>query len=397
MSRVLVLGAGLMGPAIAGDLVRYGIAGEVVVADADPERVRRAVEKAEARKAGIESGVNVRGKVLDLGNRRALVREMREADVVAGAYPVAMVREVTEAAIEAGTHLCDLTGSAEGFNVFDYHEAAASAGIVILPGCGLAPGLTNILAGQGAARLGGAKEGVLYVGGLPLNPLPPLGYRVVFSLDTVIDEYVAPALVVRDGETAEVPALDGLEELTFPEPVGRCEAFYTYGLGTLAWTGRELGFRDLSEKTVRYPGHRDKVLFLRECGFFSREPVDIDGTTVVPRKLAAAVLAPLLARGGEADVSVLRVVVKAGEEGWVFEMVDHYDPATQTTSMARTTGYTCSIIAGLVLRGLIEGPGVAPLERVFTASSLYGELRQELGRRGIVIRERRLGAAPAPR
>jgi len=255
-----------MGPAVAGDLLRFNLADEVVITDVDPGRVRAGVERA----LGL-AGENVartegrcEGRILDLRDRRALVEEMRRADVVAGAYPVAAVKEVTEAAVEAGVHLCDLTGSAEGFNVFDYHEAAEQAGITILPGCGVAPGLTNALIGQGAARLGGPLEGVIYVGGLPQNPLPPLEYRVVFSLDTVIDEYVAPALIITGGRMVEAPALDGYEEITFPEPVGRCEAFYTYGLGTLAHTGRDMGFRELSEKTVRYPGHRDKVKLLRD-------------------------------------------------------------------------------------------------------------------------------------
>lgn len=386
MPKVLVLGAGLMGPAIASDLLKYGIADHVVITDLDPKRVEAAVKR--AGPDGCE------GRVLDLHDRGALVAAMKDVDVVAGAYPVAAVREVTEAAVEAGVTLCDLTGSAEGFNVFDYDEAARKAGAVLLPGCGVAPGLTNILAGQGAARLDRPEEGVLYVGGLPQKPLPPLEYRIVFSMDTVIDEYVAPALIVRGGAVAEVPALDGLEEITFPEPVGRCEAFYTYGLGTLARTGVGLGFKELGEKTVRYPGHRDKVLFLRECGLFSQEPVTVHGIRVVPRRLTGAVLTPLLQRGDPADITVLRVAVKgvkAGRKaGWVFEMVDVYDPESKFTSMARTTGFTCSIIVGMVLRGRIAARGVAPLEHVFGDRDLYGELVEEMARRNMVVRERSL-------
>jgi len=389
MPKVLVLGAGLMGPAIASDLLKFGIADNVVIADLDSARVAEAVRYLDPFR---RAGRGIEGRVLDLRDRQALVEEMRRADVVAGAYPVAAVREVTEACVEAGTHLCDLTGSAAGFDVFDYHDAALKAGITILPGCGVAPGLTNVLAGQGASRFDRADEGVLYVGGLPVRPLPPLNYRIVFSMDTVIDEYVAPALIVRNGAMAEVPALDGLEELVFPEPVGRCEAFYTYGLGTLAQTGVGLGFRELGEKTVRYPGHRDQVLLMRDCGLFSQVPVEVDGAMVVPRRLTGKVLTPVLQRGEEADVTVLRAVVK-GEKGgrqgtWVFEMVDFYDAKAKATSMARTTGYTCSIIAGMLLRGRIKARGAAPLEHVFADGALFGELRDELARRNIVVRER---------
>ncbi|MEW6032477.1 MAG: saccharopine dehydrogenase C-terminal domain-containing protein [Bacillota bacterium] len=392
MSSVLVLGLGLMGPAVARDLLKFELADRVVLADLDPKRVGRTVEE-------LGSG-RCEGIVVDLRDRRGLVEAMGRVDVVAGAYPVAAVREVTEAVIEAGVHLCDLTGSAEAFNIFDYHEAALKAGVAILPGCGLAPGLSNALVGQGAARLDRVEEGVIYVGGLPAKPLPPLEYRVVFSLDTVIEEYVAPALIVKDGVTTEAPALDGLEDVVFPQPVGRCEAFLTYGLGTLAMTGPELGFRNLAEKTVRYPGHRDKMALLRDCGFFSTTPVEVDGAAVVPRRLAAAVLTPLLQRGDPADVSVLRVVVRGEKNGrpagWVFEMVDFYDPSVPETSMARTTGYTCSIVAGLLLSGRIRARGVAPLERIFADPGLYAEFHEALSRRGMVVRESRLGPGSGP-
>ncbi|MDI6825469.1 MAG: saccharopine dehydrogenase NADP-binding domain-containing protein, partial [Bacillota bacterium] len=207
MAKVLVLGAGLMGPAIASDLLKHEIAERVVIADIDAGRVEEAV-----RRLGPD---RCEGTVLDVWNRRALVDAMRGADVVAGAYPVAAVAQVTEAAVEAGASLADLTGSAEGFDIFTYHDRAVRAGVTILPGCGVAPGLTNALVGQGAARLDRPSEGVIYVGGLPLHPRPPLEYRLVFSIDTVIDEYVAPALVIREGRVVEVPALDGLEPITF--------------------------------------------------------------------------------------------------------------------------------------------------------------------------------------
>ncbi len=396
MAKVLVLGSGLMGPAIAGDLLRFGIAEEVVLTDLDPKRVEEGVGRAKrvAGAGGKKIAGKIEGKVLDLGDRKALVREMGAADVVAGAYPVAAVRAVTEASIEAGTSLCDLTGSAVGFDVFDYEKAAAKAGVTILPGCGVAPGMTNILAGQGAARLDEPEEGVLYVGGLPAHPLPPLEYRIVFSMDTVIDEYVAPCLIVRGGKIVELPALAENEELTFPEPVGKCEAFYTYGLGTLSQTGVGLGYKELGEKTVRYPGHRDKVAFLRDCGLFSLEPIVVDGVKVVPRRLTAEALTPILQRGDAADITVLRAIVKgkkAGKKtGWVFEMIDRYDPETKVTSMARTTGYTCSIIAGMLLAGHISRRGIAPLERVFADAGLFAELKSEMARRGMVLEERQL-------
>lgn len=393
MPKVLVLGSGLMGPAIASDLLKFKIADHIVITDLDPKRVEEGVRRATrvAGAGGQKVPGKIEGKALDLRDRSALVREMRQADVVAGAYPVAAVREVTEACVEAGVSLCDLTGSADGFDIFDYDKAATKAGVTLLPGCGVAPGMTNILAGQGAARLDRADEGVLYVGGLPAKPLPPLEYRIVFSMDTVIDEYCAPCLIVEGGKIVEVEALSGLEDIEFPAPVGKCEAFVTYGLGTLSRTGVGLGFKELREMTVRYPGHRDKVLFLRDCGLFSQEPVVVDGVKVVPRRVAGTVLTPLLQRGDAADITALRVVVrgdKAGKKtGWVFEMVDHYDRETKVTSMARTTGYTCSIIAGMLLAGHISKRGVAPLEHVFADAGLFAELRDEMGRRGMILKE----------
>lgn len=384
MAKVLVLGAGLMGPAIASDLLNHEIAERVVIADIDAGRVEGAV-----RRLGPE---RCEGMVLDVRNRRALVEAMRRVDVVAGAYPVAAVAQVTEAAIDTGVSLADLTGSAESFDIFTYHDRAVRAGVTILPGCGVAPGLTNALVGQGAARLDRPSEGVIYVGGLPLHPRPPLEYRLVFSIDTVIDEYMAPALVIKEGRVVEVPALEGLELISFPGPVGACEAFYTYGLGTLARTGVQMGFRELAEKTVRYPGHRDKVAFLRDCGFFSREPVKVDGVEVVPRRFTGALLTPLLEQGHEADVTVVRVVVRGESRrrlaSWTFEMVDFYDAEGRVTSMARTTGYTCSILVGMLLRGRISSPGVVPLEKVFADAAMYQQLCVELRERGMTIVER---------
>lgn len=153
MAKVLVLGAGLMGPAIASDLLKHGIAERVVIADIDPGRVGEAV-----RRLGPD---RCEGMVVGVWNGQALVDPMRGADVVAGAYPVAAVARVTEAAIEAGVCLADLTGSAEGFDIFAYHDRAITAGVTLLPGCGVAPGLTNALVGQGAARLDRVSEGVI--------------------------------------------------------------------------------------------------------------------------------------------------------------------------------------------------------------------------------------------
>jgi len=346
----------MMGAVIAKDLADALDVEGVIVADIDPARLRDCLRRWDHP---LISAHHLAGDGED-----AMLRLISEADVVAGAYPERQATRYAELAVRAGTSLVDLTALWRWEERLALDERAKEAGVTIVPGCGVAPGLSNILVGIGVGRVGRPESAVAMVGGLPQNPVPPFDYSLVFSLDTLIDEYTVPPRIVVDGQVKTVDPLSGVETVRFPEPVGECECFYTDGLTTLLETMKPWGLKFLAEKTVRYPGHVEKMGLLSRCGFFRDEPVEVDGARVVPRRVARALLEPLLTAGDPRDVTVMRVEVTGeGEPGYIaFELVDFYDEDAGITSMARTTGYVCSSVCLMVARGEIERTGVLPPE-----------------------------------
>lgn len=378
--QVAVLGAGRMGTVIAKDLAESPDVSSVVVGDMSRAGLDRC--------AAFVKSPKLSTAVLDVSDRDALVAFMASADVVAGALPHAISLGALEAAIHARRSLVDLTGfSPERRLPLD--ERAKAAGITILPGCGVAPGLSNILTGYGVSRLDRADDAVILVGGLPQQPTPPLGYRIVFALESVFSSYTTPAKIIQDGQVVEVPALSGLEPVEFAG-VGACEAFYTDGLATLMFTMPKKGLRNVVEKTVRYSGHAERILALRECGLLGTEPITVEGTAITPRRFLSALLTPVLELGEDKDLTVMRVTVTGLKDGGhttvSYEMIDYYDDAHHITSMAKTTAYPCSIACQMIGRGDLAAHGVVPVEEAFTPE-LFRDLADGLARRGVHIRE----------
>jgi len=226
------------------------------------------------------------------------------------------------------------------------------------------------------------------VGGIPEIPVPPLGYTITWSAEGLIDEYVRDVGIIEGGKHVRVPALSGLEEIEFPG-VGTLEAFYTDGLRTIA--DSIPGVEEMWEKTLRYPGHVEKVKLLRELGFFSDEPVPVSGTEVQPRLVTARLLERTLWKPEIGDLVAMLIEVKGAssgkETGYRHTLLDRFDHETQVTAMARTTAYTASIVAGMVAKGLVKGPGVIPTERLGMNHEFVEGLMAELGKRGITIEE----------
>lgn len=378
--KTAVLGAGRMGTIIAKDLAESPEVSSVLVGDVSRAGLDRC--------AAFVHNPKLSTAVLDVSDRDALIAFMTPVDVVAGALPHAVSFGVLDAAIQARRSFVDLTGSApERRMALD--ARAKSAGITILPGCGVAPGLSNILTGYGVSRLDQADDAIIYVGGLPQQPTPPLGYRIVFSLESVLTSYIRPAKIIQNGQMVEVPSLSGLEPIQF-EGVGACEAFYTDGLATLMFTMPEKGLRNVAEKTVRYPGHAERIIALRECGLLGTEPITVDGVSIVPRRFLSALLMPVLELGEDKDLTVMRVTVTGLKDGGratvSYEMIDYYDDAQRITSMAKTTAYPCSIACQMIGRGELTARGVVPVEEAFTPE-LFRVLADGLARRGVQIRE----------
>jgi lysine 6-dehydrogenase len=373
----LVLGAGAMGRAVALDLARSEGVGEVSLADNDTTRLGEAV-------SFVGSPI-VRGMVLDVGDHDAVVEAMGGHDVAISCVPYRFNHALATAAIEAGCSLCDLGGNTDIVRkqlVLD--PKARTAGVTVVPDCGLAPGMATILAADALARLDRVEELHIRVGGLPVDPQPPLDYMVLFSPAGLVNEYKERAVVIQDGKVRTVESLEDVEEIEFPEPFGMLEAFNTSG-GTSTLPQTMLGkVRNLDYKTVRYPGHCDRVRLLRDLGLFEEDPLEVGGTEVVPRDVLETLIWERLPHDGD-DVVLMRlwaVGTKDGQEHTLsYTMVDRRDEGMDLSAMQRTTAFPASIVAQMIASGEIAERGVLPQETVVPT----GRFLEEMGKRDVRI------------
>ncbi len=376
--RFLVLGGGTQGSAAAYDLLQDDEVREVVVADLRTDSVHPALRP--------WLGGRLTMLRVDASSEREVAAAMRGATGVLCALPYYFNLEMTRLAVAAGAHYTDLGGNTAIVNSQrDLDGTARDRGLSVTPDIGLAPGMVNVLAQAGIAEMDRTDSVRLWVGGLPQDPKPPLNYQIVYSLEGVVDYYVTPAEILRAGQRTTVEALSGLEELDFPAPVGRLEAFHTGG-GTSTLPHRYEGRIGVVEyKTLRYPGHARIMRAIRELGLLSDRDVDYNGSRINPRKFFIQQVTPLLANKQGGDMVVARVEV-AGEKGGQparirYEVIDYHDPATGITAMARTTGFSLSITALMQARGQVTARGVGTPDEVIRPE-LYVE---ELGRRGIRV------------
>ena len=377
---MLVLGAGLQGSACAYDLLQNDEVKEVRLADIDVGHI--------APFLAPYSGTRLIPTPLDVRDAEAVRALMREADAVMSAIPYYFNLGLARHAAEVGVHFCDLGGNTD--IVFEQKKLDAQAkakGVTIVPDCGLAPGMVNILAQHGISRMDSVDEVKIFVGGLPQNPEPPLNYQIVYSLEGVLDYYTTLSWVVRDGKREQVKALSEIESVQFPSPVGELEAFHTAGgLSTMAFT-YEGKIPAMEYKTLRYPGHAKLMEAIRDLGLLELEPVDVKGVRVAPRDVAIAAMAPRLTKPKGKDLVALRVTVKGKKEGKAntisFELVDRYDEKRGVSAMMRTTGYSLSITGQMQARREIGPPGVHTPDECVPAEAYISEL----GKRGVNIRE----------
>jgi lysine 6-dehydrogenase len=274
MSDFLVLGAGMMGAALAKDLIESDREHTVTLADRSSAQLARA--------AGTVSSERLTFLDLDIAEEDRSEAAFRGSDVVLGALPHAQSLPALAAAVRSGVHFVDLVGSGTDARLAN-DEAARTQGICLISGMGVAPGISNVCVGRAVDALDETETARIYVGGVPLHPQPPLNYRVVFAIESVLNAYERPAVVKLDGQVQEVDPLSGVEAIAFPPPFDRMECFYTDGLNSLLSTMGERVERELIEKTVRYPGHVQAIETLKACGLFSREAIEARGQEVVPR------------------------------------------------------------------------------------------------------------------
>ncbi|MEO7822919.1 MAG: saccharopine dehydrogenase C-terminal domain-containing protein [Gemmatimonadaceae bacterium] len=377
--KMLVLGAGYQGSACAYDLLQNPEVTEVRLADLHTEHL--------AEFLGPYSGDRLIFTPLDVRNTEAVRALMGQCDAVMSAIPYYFNFELAQLAVESGVHFSDLGGNTEiVFKQKTLDLEAKKKGITVIPDCGLAPGMVNILAEHAINQLDKVETVRIFVGGLPQNPEPPLNYQIVYSLEGVLDYYTTLSWVLRDGKRCQVTALSEVEQVTFEGKVGQLEGFHTAGgLSTMAFR-YEGKIPTMEYKTLRYPGHAAIMEAIRELGLLEMNPVDVKGVKVVPRDLVVAAMGPRLTKPNGKDLVALRVFAEGTKDGkptkvgW--EMVDFYDEKHDISAMERSTGYSLSITGQMQARGEIGKAGVFTPDEAIPAEQYVSEL----GKRGVEIK-----------
>jgi lysine 6-dehydrogenase len=368
--QVALLGSGMMGRAIAFDLEKNDNIDKILVCDIDLSHAREVADSIKSDKI-IPTWVDVR-------NPGGTKQSIQGSKVIISAIHYQFNLELSKLAIELGADFVDLGGNPSVVSKqLALNEEAKSKGVTIIPDTGLAPGLVQVLTSYGASKFDELEDIHLRVGGLPQHPEPPLNYRIVFSVEGLINEYIEDAIVIRDGKIQNVHSLTEIEELSFPEPFQKLEAFQTSG-GTSTLPTTYYGkVRNLDYKTIRYPGHGQLFRTLISLGFFSSESMTVGQAKIIPRHLTGRILEQTL---GFDDKDVVLVSVSfQGKIGGkkrklTFRMIDYYDDKTGLTAMMRSTGFPTSIIAQMLLEGKIQKKGVIPQEISVPPLSFVEEL-----------------------
>lgn len=367
--RIVVLGAGLVGSAIAKDLSnRY----HVTSVDRNPEALH------------VLSAFGIHTAQADLSDRVSVAKAIADADLVIGAVPGFMGYQTLETVIQAGKHVVDISFFPE--DPFGLDALAKEKGVVAVMDCGVAPGMGNIIFGHFDGQMKINRYECL-VGGLPVVREWPWEYKAVFSPIDVIEEYTRPARYVQNGQEVIREALSDTELIDFPG-VGTLESWNSDGLRSLIHTMGHVP--DMIEKTLRYPGCVEYLKVLRSAGFFSKDEVQVNGTMVRPIDLTAQLLFPQWKlKPGEEDYTIMRVVMEGQRSGKnhtiTAYLLDRFDRSNNIISMARTTGYTCNAVAELVLNGTYNQIGISPPERVGQQPDCWPKVQAYLAERNVMV------------
>jgi lysine 6-dehydrogenase len=378
--KIMVLGSGLMGPAAAYNALQDPSVESVLLCDRDAD----ALARAQARLAAIADTARLTPLALNLDDADFAAHTVSQVDVVLAAIPQSAIPQGLAVAARARTPWVDLNWPLLD-DVDGLRRLLRDAGTLAILGCGVEPGLTEIMARFLARRFEQVEELHIKCGGIPAEPSGPLGYKIVFG-GTQLPLRAADGYAVVDGALTHAPRYGGCETLAV-DGVGSVEAWNENFMPWLLDLKELKGLRTGTQKTVRWPGYAHKVTVLKELGLLSTEPVDVDGASVLPKALVDAVLFPhVLMNESDRDITILRVDVVGKRKGRVrrtsVEMVDRFDEATGFTSMARTTAFTGMIVARMVARGEIREKGLTTPEQVVTGK-LLARLLKELAAAGI--------------
>jgi lysine 6-dehydrogenase len=391
--KYAVLGAGRQGVAAAYDLARLGEATEIRLFDLSAEAAMQGAEKVNKL---LQTHV-VQGKTLDVKIPSALVTALRGVHSTISAVPYKFNLEITEAAIEAHTNICDLGGHTETVRKqLALGDKAKAAGITITPDCGMGPGLNINMGVRAMDYLDEPEDVYIWDGGLPQNPQPPWNYFLTFNVNGLMNEYCGDAWVIRGGQPTQVPCLTEIETLEFPQPLGFLEAAVTSGgLSTAPWTFQDK-IRRLENKTLRYPGHWDQFKAFQSLGLFEMEETKINGMSFVPRELLNTMLAPKITPEPPVyDVCLIRAQatgrLNGSHSSCTLDFLETYDIKTGFTAMEQITGWHASIIAIIAAQDKLP-KGAVPVEL-----ALRGKMfDQEITRRGWELKREIFTSPVAP-
>lgn len=372
--QITILGAGLVGSAIARDLAE------------DSEFSVTSIDRSETALTALDAVPSINTVRADLSDPESIKTLIVPADLVISAVPGFMGFETLRAIIESKKDVVDIAFFPE--DALDLDVLARDQGVTAVVDCGVAPGLCNIIAGYIDQRLDQTERYDCYVGGLPHKREWPYEYKAVFSPVDVLEVYSRPARFVEYGNIVTRPALSDIELMDFPG-VGTLEAFNTDGLRSLMFT-MDIPF--MKEKTLRFPGHATLMRVFRDSGFFSQQPVDIGGQQVRPIDLTSRLMFKNWHLGeGETDFTIMQVILEGRRADhrirFTYDLLDHFDTDKGVTSMARTTGYTCSLIARQVLSGMFSKKGISPPEFIGRTEGCYEELLKGYDARNISVTE----------
>ncbi len=326
-------------------------------------------------------------RVEDLSTLEGVTRAVEDADLVIGSVPYSIGYTMLEGVIRAGKNIVDISYFEE--DPFGLDNLAKEKGVTAVVDCGVAPGMANIILGDHARKMKVARY-ECYVGGIPKARNAPFGYKSPFPVLEVLEEYAGSGRRVENGRVVVEPMLS--ETMTIDlDKVGTLACLNSDGLRTLI---RTMDIPDMFEKTLRYPGHVDVMRIFRDAGFLNLTPIQVKGASVRPIDVTASLISPHWKYGqGEADLTVMRLVISGEENGkpatYTYDLYDEYDPATGALSMARTTGYTCTAVARLVLDGDYSQKGICPPEFVGRADGCRERVEKYLEDRGVRLRMQR--------
>jgi len=375
MSRIVVLGCGAVGRHIAIDLCKARDC-EVVSVDIDQASLERLAREHP-----------IRTRVEDLSTVEGVTRAVEDADLVIGSVPHSIGYAMLEGVIRAGKNIVDISYFEE--DPFGLDALAKEMGVTAVVDCGVAPGMANIILGDHSRKMKVTRY-ECYVGGIPKEMDAPFGYKSPFPVLEVLEEYAGSARKVEGGKVVVEPMLSETATIDFEE-VGSLACLNSDGLRTLI---RTMDIPDMIEKTLRYPRHVDVMRIFRDAGFLNLTPIQVKGASVRPIDVTASLLSPHWMYGpGEADLTVMRLVISGEEAGkpatYTYDLYDEYEPATGALSMARTTGYTCTAVARLVLDGGYSQKGICPPEFVGRTAGCWESVERHLEDRGVRNRMQR--------